>query len=163
MDSILPSLISIVIYFIFGFLFVFLLGIFIKHRSLISAMMFLFLLSALSFFLLNYPTLTVEEFVNVEGEINEPLANSLLSILPDYGIGPSFYSILNVLSMPVRLIYVSFGMILISLLKENVNNVSFLFDPIFVISFYAVLFVLCFLIFRKKKKKKKIKNTSRWA
>lgn len=156
MRNSLPFIISIVIYIVFMFLFVFLLGVFIKHRSKLSAVMFAFFLSALCFFFLNYPVNTVTEIVGEVPTDKLPWAGKLLNFLPQYGVGPTLYSILEILSAPVRAIYVSFGLLLVSLLNDKANSVSFLMDPIFVLCFYAVLFVIFFLIFKKRKKKKKI-------
>ncbi len=156
MEEMLPLIVSMVIEIAFVFLIIFLLAIFIKHRSTISAVMFFFLLSAGAFFLLNYPNLSLEEIV---GEINEgslPYGYALGNILPQYGVGTSLISSLTALELPVSLLYISFYFIMFSMLNGDVNKVSFLLNPIFTICLYAVLFILSFIIFKRRNKKKKI-------
>ena len=121
-----------------------------SHRSIVSAVTFYLFLSAVSFVLLNIPMEGTPFYFKIR----------IYFIWPEYGVGVTLINTLTFLSMAVSFIHTAFLDIIIFVLAamnvENLDIYNFFSNSVFILSFYGLLFLITFLLFRRRKKKKKI-------
>ncbi len=145
--DVFPSIIGFVLTFSLFALIFSLTGLLVKKRSTISGLFFFLLISSICTSLLG----------TSNGEtVDTSIIDNIRALSPENNIGPSLVTVIETLSVVSLNIHIWFLNMIMAITQNNADFYNFFNTPVFLVAVYAILFILCFFLFKRKKKHQRI-------